>query len=444
MGFYITLVYIAFLILSPAVLFPQLGTYRIQLILAGLAALVTLFQAPMLGYPVRAIQNYLVAGFFFWACGAWVLHGWLGGVMVAALDLLPVMIVYPLLVAGLRKIHHFRLLAIVMVSVALYAGLRGILAFHYNSEVDTYILMQSTPNGILPRARFVGVLSDPNDLAQFFLTIVPMMMMLWKPRSPLRNLIFVMPLVVFLSYAVYLTHSRGVLVGLAVVLMVYLSSRFNPFIMSIGTAGFAVALVALNFSGGRSVSFGAGSDRIEAWGVGLGLLKSYPLHGAGYNSFADHHEVTAHNSFVLCFSELGIVGFFLWLAILVVCFKQLNSIVALGANNPRLRPLIRWVRMVQLSFTGFLATAWFLSRTYEALLWILVAMSTAMVELARREIAPDIANVQLASTQRRDLRERMLALLNGFPPPRWLPTTTVLQLGCIVLVYLMVLLRWAG
>lgn len=445
MGFYVTLIYIAFLVLSPAVIFPQLATFRVQIIVGGLAVLVTLVQAPLLGYPIRAIQNVLVAAFFGWACASWVLHGWLGGAITTAQDLAPVLVVFFLLAGGVRTIGHLRMVSILMVCLSLYAGLRGVLAIHFNNEWATYVMTQFVDNDYLPRVRFVGVLSDPNDLAQFHLTVLPMLLMLWKPKSPIRNFILVGPILAFDAYAVFLTHSRGVLVGLAFLLMVYLRRRFNPVIMSIGTVAAAVGLIGLNFSGGRSVSFGAGSDRIEAWGVGLSLLKGWPLHGAGYNSFTDHHEVTAHNSFVLCFSELGLVGFFLWMAIIVCCFMQLNSVLALSGKNAKVEPLMRWVRMVHFSFTGFLATAWFLSRAYEALFWIMVGLSTAIAEMARRELAADPATAtSLPAVVKPALRDRVRALVQGWPPPKWAQTTAGLQFACIFVVYILVRLRWAG
>lgn len=446
MGFYVTMLYIAFQVLSPAVLFPQLATYRVQFIVAGLAAFLALVQAPVSGYPLRAIQNVLVTAFFGWAMIAWILHGWFGGAILVISNLGPVIILYYLLTAGLRTINHFRITAAVMVSLSLYAGLRGFLAFHYGVDPEIYLMEQYAVigEGPLLRARFLGVLSDPNDLAQMHLTVLPMLLMLWKPKSPVRNFVLVGPLLAFLAYAVYLTHSRGVLVGLAFLIMVYLRSRFNPIIMTIGTVAFAVGMIALGFSGGRSVSFGAGSDRIEAWGVGLGLLKSYPLHGVGFMNFTEYHEITAHNSFVLCFSELGIVGFFLWLAIIVCSMMQLNSILALQGDNPKFQPLMRWVRMVQLSFTGFLVTSWFLSRTYVALFWILVAMSTAITDLARRQMAGEAATMTLPAAAKPELRQRISAILQGMPPPRWFARTAVLQTACLMLIYIMVRLRWFG
>jgi hypothetical protein len=42
-----------------------------------------------------------------------------------------------------------------------------------------------------------------------------------------------------------------------------------------------------------------------------------PVFGVSYNSFTDHHERTTHNSFVLCFAELGLLGYFTWLALVV-------------------------------------------------------------------------------------------------------------------------------
>ena len=56
------------------------------------------------------------------------------------------------------------------------------------------------------------------------------------------------------------------------------------------------------------------AGRLDAWSAGLGMFRQQPFFGVGYNMFTDHNEITAHNSFVLCFAELGLFGYFIWLA----------------------------------------------------------------------------------------------------------------------------------
>src|SRR5206468_2253347 len=91
-------------------------------------------------------------------------------------------------------------------------------------------------------------------------------------------------------------------------------SRIKTIIL-VGILG--VALVAAGATGGRSMSGDDDSSegRLSAWGQGYILFFSSPLLGVGYNQFTEYNEITAHNSYVLCFSELGFLGYFLWLSI---------------------------------------------------------------------------------------------------------------------------------
>jgi len=84
--------------------------------------------------------------------------------------------------------------------------------------------------------------------------------------------------------------------------------------------GFFVALNLAGFSGGRDVS--AGDDRMAAWASGLLLIRSHPLFGVGFNQFADFNEITAHNTFVVCAAELGLVGVLCWVLLMFVTVRN--------------------------------------------------------------------------------------------------------------------------
>jgi putative inorganic carbon (hco3(-)) transporter len=340
--------------------------------------------------------------------------------------------VFFLFVAEIRTLRRIKIVAVSLVCLALYMVLRGILAFHYKVEWPTYIFEQPYYLEIIYRIRYVGMFSDPNDLAQFFLVVLPFVGMLWKRRQIVYNIAVVGPLMAYIGYGIYLTHSRGVFVGLLVVVMLHLRTRMKSVLVPFAAAIMAVVFLAGMIAGGRALNFGAGSDRIEAWGVGLALLRSHPITGAGYNSFTDYHEITAHNSFVLCFAELGLVGFFFWLAIIVCTILQLNLIIRQEQNNPAMAGVLRWAISLRLAIVGFLATAWFLSRTYIVLLWVLLAMAVALVEMvkAQRQTAPLPAG-----------KPWLPALLANV---RWLPTTAAVQAACLFFVYVLVRMRWSG
>ena len=103
----------------------------------------------------------------------------------------------------------------------------------------------------------------------------------------------------------------------------------------------------------------------------------------GYGNFLEYNELVAHNSFVHCFAEVGLVGYFVWLAILALTWWQIG-VVARSAREAD-PELARWAAAARLSLTAFLAAAFFLSRTYGVMLFLILGLATAAVDIGRRE-----------------------------------------------------------
>jgi O-antigen ligase len=115
--------------------------------------------------------------------------------------------------------------------------------------------------------------------------------------------------------------------------------------------------------------------------LGLQLLRQHPLAGVGFNQFLEFNDLTAHNSYVLCFAELGVVGYFLWIALIVVSARQLNGLMA-GSEDAE---FVRWTSAVQKSLFAFLASAFFLSRTYSPSLYVLLGIITGLYAFSRND-----------------------------------------------------------
>jgi len=450
MGFYVTLLYLTLTILSPATVLPELAPYRIQWWVAGLALLGTASMLPIHGYPIRSLQTLLMLGFFCSVVLSRVMRGWLGGAVNAVAEFGTFAIVFFLLVGTTHSLSRLRQLAVVLSLPTFYAIFRGYMAVEYNWEYPTYVLDQNvwdtyqTNIAVVPRIRFVGWLADPNDLAQYFLVVMPFVALLWRPRNPIRNLVVVIPLLGLLFYGMYLTHSRGVLIGLVVLTMVYLGGRFNKTVMTVGSATIGVLLVAANFAGGRAIGMSSGSDRIEAWGAGLSMLRDRPILGVGYNLFTDVHEITAHNSFVLCFSELGLVGFFCWLALIVSTLLGLNQFIRIYSPQPAYLQLVRWAVAIRASLASFAVTAWFLSRTYAPLLYVLLAMWVVVEQMALRMQQQGRLPAPVPG---QPAGAAALPAPGVFRPAAalpWASRTVLVQVTCIFVVYVMVRMRWAN
>jgi putative inorganic carbon (HCO3(-)) transporter len=427
MGFLLTLIYVALSHLSPADVFPSLGDSRIMLWL-GIVAVVASLPSIVTGkFPFRAPQVYLMLGFIVAVPLSRLAHLWFGGMFPALVAFLPSGIVFYLIVANANTLHRIRVLMVVFLAVCFFLLYRSVLAYH-SGEVDSVFLLQQgvgydpatgDVTGTLTRIRALGFLSDPNDFAQCLLTGLPFLGLFWRAGQKLRNLLLVIVPASFVLYGVFLTHSRGAVVGLGVIIVALLAGRLGK-TRSVIAAVLLVALMLSPIGGGRETSLSEGSTagRIMEWGAGIAMLKSSPIFGAGYDAFANNGELTAHNSFVLCFAELGLFGYFFWLAIIVFTITDLNSLLGSIKETDDNRELLRCARVLRISLFAFLATAWLLSRTYIVTFYMLIGLAVAVIQLlsSDQEERPD----------------------TGWS--RW-KLTGALEVASIVVVYLFVRLR---
>jgi putative inorganic carbon (hco3(-)) transporter len=230
------------------------------------------------------------------------------------------------------------------------------------------------------RLRAVGFMSDPNDFAQSIVMVMPLLLLAYRPGAWLRNLgLVAAPAGAFL-YAISLTASRGAIFGLGTLAYFLLRPRLGRWwsFLVLGVLGAAGFLLK---SGGREISAKEDSagQRIDAWYEGLLMLKSHPLFGVGYARFTEHHEITAHNSFVLGFAELGFFGYTAWIALIVMAFLGIKQVLE-HAN--RQHPAWSQTRLLQACLASFLACAWFLSRTYQPTLFLLLGLCIAAAHCA--------------------------------------------------------------
>jgi putative inorganic carbon (hco3(-)) transporter len=384
MGLALVLAYIALNLLSPADMVPGLAPYRPGLVLALLStplSLIARIQAPEIGK--LRIQPLLVTLFFGFACCSWFPHGGLRANLNAFLDLAPNVIVYYVCVVQLRSPLRLRFLRATLVMVALY-----IIANAFSQtpiarqtvESTPYVLVTGDESNLETRIQGLGMLNDPNIFGQSLLLILPLLFVNKRETGLGPGYFFVIPLAALLVTGVYLTGSRGAELGLAVIIALVLINRFKRAGKAIAAVFVPVALVLIKTTSSRTVSMAGGMDRLAIWSDGMAFFKSSPLWGIGFAGFVERDNWTAHNSYLLCAAELGILGFFLWMSVLVVTMIQLNRVSkVVGKSNPA---LARWAVGVKISLGGYLFTSFFLSCTYNILLFLLLGMSGAIIAVA--------------------------------------------------------------
>jgi hypothetical protein len=386
MAFFFLLLYLILNYLRPYEFSPGLARFRPMMVVGSIGLLASIVSIPISGFTFRAKQLPLVIGFGLWTAASLILaRQWFGGALTALNEFGITLAAFFMATFTLTTVKRIRITVGLLVALSMILVFQDVLALRFGILRDLLILEQALPGGrIALRARGLGFMADPNDLAQTLVLAIPFAMLAWRPRAALRNFLFAIIPTAILLYGVYLTGSRGALVSLFVVVFIAIRSKLGAMLSGLMLAGGVLGLLAVSF-GGRAFGLDESAiNRIEAWSVGLQLLKQHPLTGVGYGLFTDFNRLTAHNSFVLCFSELGLPGYFLWVSLLLVTVLELNAIRKLPVKTEADATFQRLARSIQISLYGFLAAAWFLSRTYVVTLYLLIAFSMAVVEIARR------------------------------------------------------------
>lgn len=418
------IVYIALSYVYPGELIPELAPYRITYLvgLVGLAicALWLLRSKPA---PLHTWQLWLLVAFTLTlGVSRMIADRWLGAPVMAVQRFGPALAMFVLTVCAVDSIRKLSRVATAMVLLSLFLVVQCVAAYHAGYRADLFLLDRSVRdeeaddansddgdeggqmspaendfgdlaegNQVI-RIRGLGVMHDPNDLAVGLVVAVALLGAAWRPGARGRNICLVIVPGMFFCYGVYLTHSRGGTLALLVVLGGNFARRLSRRVTIAIMVVLLASVIVLDFAGGGrnliSPSDESASERIVAWTEGLEMLKSSPLFGVGYAQFLDYHTLTAHNAMVLCFAENGLIGYFFWLALLVMTLVQLHELTKHTGPEPLDRDIRRWAGSLQLATAGFLSAAFFLSRTYIPLLYLVVGLSVALIQIAREANRP--------------------------------------------------------
>ena len=416
MSFFFLLLYIIVSYVHPGEILPSLTPYRVTFwigIIGLLISPVLIFKRR--GRPLRSVQFSLMLAFFIALISSWAIADrWWGAIPAAIQEFAPSYTMFVLTVCCVDSIRKLKVVTGLLIVLSVIAMLQGAAAYHFDINSRLFIYDPAThaedtiqaegDEGDQPREpaepaegesleakriRGLGLFHDPNDLALTFVIAISLIGVA-RPGSKFQKIVFIIIPAVALCYGVYLTHSRGGTVGALAVLLLIFAARYGRWRAFLIVAVVASIALAIDIGGGRGFTSADESmaGRIEAWAEGLQMLKSQPLTGIGYRQFTDHNELTAHNSFVLCFAETGLVGYFVWLSLLIMTFVQIRALKSSAGNEPPMAEFRHLASVFQLALFGFVVPAFFLSRTYVPLLYLLIGLSTALIVIAKEHKVP--------------------------------------------------------
>ena len=426
MGFAATLGYVALALLSPWAAYPELASLRIMVWLMGTILVITFVQLLRGRVSLWVPQIPLLGIFLFWTALSVAVTGWLGGAAFAFVQVTIPLTACVALIGNANSSSRLRWLYRVLVLVGLYLSVRVILALEFGVDLDTYSMHEWVETGEdgsqlagLYRARGLGFLADPNDLAQYLIACLPLAAAPWRRGRMFSNAFRVLLPLGLMGAAIYLTRSRGGLIGVAFLAAVA-ATRVSRFAAPVAGAGLVAGMLALGFSGGRaaSLSEGTGAGRLELWSNALVAAGAHPFFGVGFGRVTEYLEgFTAHNSYLLCLVETGIPGFFFWLAAFTVTWCQAWPMLSRPEISEDAR---RTSRLGMESLASVLVTSFFLSRTYALTLYIFLGLAVSTFLVARKE------------------QPELLPLFRS----RWLAWNGAVAFLLVATFYFLVRLRW--
>lgn len=392
--FFLSLLYLALTIIRPQDYMPGLTGVPL---LSGVLVLTFLFWLGSRAKTVAAPQFLILPVFLLVAMFSRVTNGWTGGALDELAIFGPTVIAFFVLAAGCTTQAHVR------TAMAVFVLCTMVLALHGVEQKSTGIGWTGMTIGEDGRIRYVGIFNDPNDLGLLFVAVLPMAFYL-AHRSGFLLKLFWLAGGLLVLYATYLTNSRGAMLAVLVMGGAYVWRSRG--MLTAGVLG-AIGLLVMQALSSRMHELDADEPsamgRVDAWYTGLHeMFLTHPLFGVGAGNFTDYNYLTAHNSFVLVLAETGFVGFTLWLAFVGYSFWMPLAVLRHQPTADEGNPL-QWASERTMAFTlllsmcGMFAAAFFLSRSYTVVLYLVMAV-VAGYYVGARQRHPGLPALTLSAT----------------------------------------------
>lgn len=251
--------------------------------------------------------------------------------------------------------------------------------------------------------RLTGSFKHPNDYGTFLICGFPFglagLIMAWKVRRKYSVLFWAL-LLTGLTYTLITTLSRGAIFSSFVAIFVFaMAFRFRWKVLGILTIGLALLWFVPSILQDRLhelVLFrGSSSERMLLIQTSLRMIEAGPVFGLGLNTYSDNFPLFrppdykaymyAHNSFLQIATEAGLLGLFLYLALILSLLG--HSIRAFFKNETNDQTFMFGFALIA-GIIGFLVNCLFesslQSTQLRTLFWALLGITFAMATYGTR------------------------------------------------------------
>lgn len=391
MAFWLFILLNVVLFIRPAELVPALRAlplYQMVIIAAICASFEPLLRQLDWNRLKRNPVSACVVGMLAAVAMSHLSHLWIWGTRHYTTEFSKTLIYYLLLVSvitSVRRLEQFFvcLLCILTFMAALSLGqhfgviyipeLDSITQREFDAETGefrSYTRLQST-----------GIFNDPNDFGMILVVGVVLSFHRFG-RSGVFGKVVLLSLALLFTYLIYLTKSRGA--ALAFVAgagaLVYAKWGLRRALYASVLIFPVAAIIFMSRDDGGAES-GTGQARIHLWSQGMGLIRQAPLFGKGSHfTYAEEVGQVAHNSFVHCYAELGLIGgtvfFGCFYCAFLMMWQQLRDPIAMA--SPQIRARTATVIAILAGFTTSMLT---LSRSYEVPVYMVLGIAAVTARL---------------------------------------------------------------
>jgi probable O-glycosylation ligase (exosortase A-associated) len=241
-----------------------------------------------------------------------------------------------------------------------------------------------------------GPYADENNFGAFFVACLPFVWYLAKETHNKLLRVALLLIIPFGWHAIFLTGSRGALLGMAVVL-IFIAARAGQRLY--GALLILAFVLAFAYQAGDVMKDRAASiddynedqsatGRLDSWKAAIGMMRAHPVTGVGpgayvfaFRDFSDKQVLQAHNTYFQIGAEYGpLAAAFLLIAIAL-------SISALHRRSKQLR-LVRneekWKRLYAINeatlagLVGIFVCSLFLTLQLFGILYFLLFMANSI------------------------------------------------------------------
>jgi len=265
--------------------------------------------------------------------------------------------------------------------------------------INDFRLGLMTVEGYRARGRGGGIFGNPNDMALYLVSMVPIAFaFLITSRSSIRKLIFG-ACALLLIIAIGLSYSRGGFLGLIVALG-FFALKIAPrrrleivlcacvllVILLAIFPSYAVRLASIVFPSLDPV--GSSDLRRGELLRSLFLAIRHPVFGIGmgnYRTEMSYIGAETHNSYTQVASEMGVIALACYTMFMVVPFKKLGQIARQTFGVPAKSRFHYLAIGLQAAILGYMVSSFFASDAYQWYVYYLVAYAIGLRRLYEAE-----------------------------------------------------------